>query len=210
MNIKNRLEKHIKKNQEAYDKSHVQIDSKFYPSSLGLCPRFLFMEKTNPRKDSEDLKSIGIVGTMFHDWIEDELYKDYKCEQVVKFDNGKIQISGRVDAVNDEEVIDFKTCSNIDYIDEPKDEHIAQLTVYMHILKLKKGKLIYITKSTFKCKEFTIKYDKKKFDEIIAKLETIHNHILKKSKPTDVVIKDTIPHYTMCKYCKYRDICYNR
>ena len=75
-------------------------------------------------------------------------------------------------------VVDVKSVKSFDYLDEPKREHVLQLTFYLRVLREQFpgicGKLIYIKKDDFSMKEFDVPYDDKNWRELIARLSILH------------------------------------
>lgn len=199
METEHRLGEYLKETKEFKVEPNI-----FHASEIGLCPRFIYFNKTNPLKDSFELKKMGLIGNIFHEFFEQKLYKDYMCEKNVCFESGNIKISGRADAYNETEVIDFKTCKDIKYIFKPKQEHIEQMNIYMKLLGLAQGKIIYISKHSLETREFIVYYDNKLFEKSLEKIKYLSEMIKSNSNPLNIKIQQT----QQCLLCKYRKRCF--
>lgn len=105
------------------------------------------------------------IGHIFHNFIQQNIFPDGEHEVRVKYDvNDNIKIIGRADIVLDDTVIELKTTSR--KVELFKENHLAQITFYMHALGMKKGKIIYINKTNFEVYEFDVSYVKSFWDEI--------------------------------------------
>jgi len=201
--MKSRIEKYL---QEKKDSEYYQIkEGVFHSSECGLCPRLIYLSRTNPVEDSIETKKIYLVGNIFHKFIEKNLFKDYACEKKIEYNNKDFKIVGKVDAYNDKEAIDFKTCKDARYVYEPKKEYIVQMNIYLKILGLDKGRIIYIGKNLFDIKEFEIKYNEKLFRATETKIRFIHNKLKQKADPNEININPS----PFCYYCRYsKEYCF--
>ena len=74
-------------------------------------------------------------------------------------------ISGRADAIlcigNENYVLDIKSINSMIFrkMQEPKEENVYQIQLYLHFFNIKKGILLYIDKDQQEMKEFFIDYD---------------------------------------------------
>jgi len=187
------------------DQEYYKVKDGFYHASeCGQCLRFIYLSRIKPIEDNPELKKIYLIGNIFHDFFEKELFKDYTCEKKIIYINPDFQIVGKADAFNDQEVLDFKTCKNVRYIFEPKKEHIIQLNIYMKILGLKQGRIIFIDKNDLKIKEFEVEYDEELFKETINKLKFINKKLKEKADFKEINIEAG----KQCFYCKYAKTCF--
>jgi len=200
----NDTEKRVKKLLKEREGEYIEEKDIFHASMAGMCPRIIYLEKTNPIKPDYKLEKIFLIGHIFHDFFEENLYKDYECEKRLSFESDGVKISGKADAYNDEEVIDFKTCKDTKWIYEPKPEHMVQINIYMKMLNLDSGRLIYIGKTDLDLKEFTVKYDDELFKEILKKLKDVTQKIKEKADVKDVSASLS----KNCIWCKYNKFCF--
>jgi CRISPR/Cas system-associated exonuclease Cas4 (RecB family) len=119
-------------------------------------------------------------------------------------------ISGRSDAIisdgKDLYVVDIKSMNSMIFknLDEPKEENVDQIQLYLHYFKIPKGILLYVNKDNQQLKEFVINYDKNRASCILETLSEI------KKKIESNVIPDRLSNYPdnwQCKYCQFREIC---
>jgi len=200
------MEKEITKYLQSNKDSEYYKDKPgvFHASSCGLCPRLIFLSRIKPTEETIDTKKIYLIGDIFHKFCEENLFKGYQTEQKIEYDNSEFKIIGKVDAYNETEVIDFKTCKDTKYLYEPKIENVIQLNVYMKILGLNTGRLIYIGKQDFKIKEFHISYDESMFKETEAKLRFINNKLKENASFEEINIEPS----QLCFWCKYKGLCF--
>jgi CRISPR/Cas system-associated exonuclease Cas4 (RecB family) len=119
-------------------------------------------------------------------------------------------ISGRADAVlSDGEqlfVLDIKSMNSMIFrnLQEPKEENINQLQLYLHYFKIQKGILLYVNKDNQDLREFVVEYNPAKAQHLLDELA-----ILKKQIDSDA-LPGRIPVYPddwQCKYCQFKEIC---
>lgn len=202
MRIKDMIDNYIKGQKE--DKYHIPVIGVFHASECGKCPRFIYLDKTDSAKPKPLTQRSFLVGRMFHDFIEKNILKDYKLEQQIQGKIGDITIVGRVDALNDKEIIELKTTSGMGYITKPSKEYIIQLNIYMHFTGIHEGRIVYINKNNMNTLEFLVKYNKELFEHTINKLRFIHQKLKEKVNP--MVIDPEITPY--CYNCRYRSLCF--
>jgi CRISPR/Cas system-associated exonuclease Cas4 (RecB family) len=119
-------------------------------------------------------------------------------------------ISGRADAIitldNELYVVDFKSMNSMIFkkLNEPKEENVNQLQLYMHFFKIPKGILLYISKDDLDLKEFLIKYDKNRAEKLLKNLFDLKIKI-----DNDIVPEITLETKTnwQCRYCQFKEIC---
>lgn len=111
-------------------------------------------------------------------------------------------------------VVDVKTIKSFDYLDEPKREHVLQLTFYLRVLRETYpgicGKLLYIKKDDFSFKEFDIPYDDENWRELIARLSILHRTLTTPSMARHGCEPESRFNPSMswgCAHCPHRDRC---
>jgi len=89
-------------------------------------------------------------------------------------------------------------------LNEPKEENVDQVQLYLHYFKIPKGILLYVDKDKLELKEFLVNYDKNRAEDLLKKLSDIKNKIDKN------IIPSRIPGYPddwQCGFCSFRGIC---
>jgi len=89
-------------------------------------------------------------------------------------------------------------------LDEPKEENIDQIQLYLHYFNVSKGILLYVNKDNQELKDFVVQYNKKRALSLLSGLKDI------KKKIDQNVIPDRLldyPNNWQCRYCQFKDIC---
>jgi len=119
-------------------------------------------------------------------------------------------ISGRADAVisfnNELYVLDIKSMNSMVFkgLNQPKEENLYQVQLYLHFFQISKGILLYVNKDTQELKEFIFEYD-----PILAKKLLVDFHDLKEKIDSDVIPErlESWPENWQCRYCQFKEIC---
>lgn len=131
------------------------------------------------------------LGKIVHMGFQEFLRKEYGAEIEVEYSKelGNIVISGRIDAIVKDWVVEIKYTSDV-YKNEPNDHHVKQVQLYLWLTGLEKGKLIYISPKKFM--EFDV-LEKPSDDEVLMYYDTWKS-----------------PRYDWeCNYCPFSAICSN-
>ncbi len=154
----------------------------------------VFLEKKGLYKEEydESLKRIFKTGDAYHQLICSEIIeKSY--ESGIHILGGEIDVKdlnnhlkGRIDLLcsNGIEsfIVDVKSCSDWSfkkYVDEGKvpQQYIIQLQLYMYILKLKKGVLLFINKNNQKTGEVDVEYDEVFVKQLLNNINIFYNDL---------------------------------
>jgi len=180
---------------------------RLYVSDIGNCLRKTFYAFTCPREQSPELFGRFFVGDLIHQKITEFLSERYptKSERdVVIYIPGVGRIFGRYDnlvEVGDEKIlIEKKSTSRIDLIEEPSRHDLFQIQVYLGALGIGKGILVYFEKNTFKVKQFEIEFSPEIFEEALNRAKTIFKCVEERRLPEKEEGWE-------CRYCPYKDKC---
>jgi len=187
---------------ESKKESHEPLSKGiFYASSVGKCPRQVLLEKMNPEREiPEKLQGIFLIGDALHELVQEAVGGEAEKEVIVEEEG--IVIRGRADIVTEKEVIELKTISDVSKVRlKPKHHHYMQLQVYLHGLKMKKGRLVYISKQNFEIVEHEIKYSKEAAREAINYFKVIKEFEDRGELP---------PRFetNWCWYCPFKKECF--
>ncbi len=193
---------------------------RYYPSEIGMCLRKIFYSYKFPLELKPDLVKIFELGNIMHDFVVHVLKSDknphvqlLKSEFPFKQDIDDFTVSGRIDnlllvkADNKEILVEVKSSTDIGFIREAAPHNVVQLQLYMHILGVHNGVLLYIDKKNLQSKVFDIQYKEDEAKKIIERFRLLHKSL----------VSDTIPEpearassrtIWMCRYCEYNDKCY--
>ena len=111
-------------------------------------------------------------------------------------------------------VVDVKTVKSFDYLDEPKRDHVLQLTFYLRVLREQYpgicGKLLYIKKDDFTFKEFEVPYADENWREMVSRFSLLHRTLNTPSMLKHGCEPESKYNPDMkwgCAYCSHRDQC---
>lgn len=188
--------------------------TRFYITDAGKCPRAVFFKfKSAPREAIEPrLMRIFEHGEHIHRNIFNILYRlKIGCTTEIKIPDQEI-VSGRADAIlcmdNENYVLDIKSINSMLFrkLEEPKEENIFQVQLYMHFFGIKKAILLYVDKDQQNLKEFSVDYDEKLCRDLMDKFYALKEKIEKDVVPERL---SDYPKNWQCQYCQYKDVCKN-
>ena len=201
-------------NQYYLDQHKDREQHHFYISDAGKCSRAIFFKFKNvPKKDLEArILRLFEHGDYIHQLIMRPLLSMRDIHVVaseVKIPPQEL-ISGRADIIISDGknlyVVDIKSMNSMIFrgLEEPKEEHINQLQLYMHFLDPKKGILIYMSKDNQELKEFQLDYEPKRVKKLLAKLKNLKTKIDANIIPERLI---DWPKNWQCKYCAFKEVC---
>lgn len=196
------------------DKQREKEQQHFYITDAGRCGRAIFFKfKKAPREEME-----ARVLRMFEhgDYIHQLIMRSLVALREVRVITAEVDIgpqaiiSGRADAILSDGknlyVLDIKSINSMVFknLDQPKEENINQIQLYLHFFKIPKGILLYVNKDTQALKEFSLDYDRQRAETLLAELTNL------KTKIDSDVVPDRIPGWPddwQCQYCQFKEIC---
>jgi CRISPR/Cas system-associated exonuclease Cas4 (RecB family) len=196
------------------DKQKDRERHHFYISDAGKCGRAIFFKfKKAPREEMEArVLRLFDHGDSIHRLIMKPLLSIREVHVVASEVNIPPQelIRGRADAVLSDGkelyVLDIKSMNSLVFknLNQPKEEHIDQIQLYLHYLDPKKGILLYVNKDNQELKEFEVPYDPKRAHDLLKVLTNL------KTKIDSNTIPPRIPGWPddwQCQYCQFKEIC---
>ncbi|HIJ98106.1 TPA: PD-(D/E)XK nuclease family protein [archaeon] len=195
---------------------------KYYPSEIGNCLRKVWYSYKFPQEIDPDLLKIFEAGNLLHGFVvevlKSERNKDVqllKSEFPFKEKVDGFEISGRIDNLvlvkssGKEVLVEVKSTGDLGFVmSEPKRENVMQLQLYMHVLGIHDGVLLYIDKRNLQSQMFTVPYDKKFSEEVIEKFKKLDKHLREDKLPDPEARIFRNDMGWMCKRCEYRERCY--
>jgi hypothetical protein len=152
----------------------------FHPSSLHRHPKVLkqlYFSGDDAARFEGRVYRIFDNGHFVHSRLQAYLEKTgVLLEAEVSIEDKELEIVGRCDGIiqlgDKEGVLEIKSINTrgFDNLKKPKREHIGQLNVYMHCVKLPYGVLLYENKNDQRLKEFYIRQDSAVLDYLIKKI----------------------------------------
>jgi len=184
----------------------------FYITDAGKCSRSIFFKFKNVPRERMEARILRLFD--HGDYIQMQILNTLFSLGLVRASEINIPpqelVSGRADAIitlnNDLYVVDFKSINSMLFkkLEEPKEENVNQIQLYLHYFKIPKGILLYISKDTSELKEFVIKYDPALARILLKNLETLKAKIDKNIVPERLA---DYPDNWQCQYCQFREIC---
>jgi len=194
------------------DRERDREQHHFYITDAGKCPRAIFFKFKNVPRE----KIAPEVLRMFDhgDYIQMQIISNLFSLGIVRASEVKIPpqelISGRADAIitlnNELYVVDFKSMNSMVFknLDQPKEDNLNQIQLYLRYFKIPKGILLYINKDTLELKEFLVEYNPTVAQKLLKDLSEL------KIKIDSNIVPDRIPDYPenwQCQYCQFKEIC---
>ncbi|MBZ9577783.1 PD-(D/E)XK nuclease family protein [Patescibacteria group bacterium] len=196
------------------DRQRDRGQEHFYISEAGKCPRQIFFKfKNAPRKKMEaNILRLFDHGDHMHQLIMKPLLStrdihivcseiDIPPEELVR---------GRADAIVSDGkqlyVLDIKSMNSMVFknLNEPKQENVSQLQLYLHYFKIPRGILLYVDKDKLELKEFPISYNQVQAETLLKQLATLKKQIDSNTIPSRI---PGYPENWQCNYCQFREIC---
>lgn len=194
------------------DRQRDKEQQHFYITDAGKCGRAIFFKFKNvPREKMEP----RVLRMFDHgDYIQMQILSNLFSLGMVRASEVKIPpqeiISGRADAIisidNELFVVDFKSMNSLVFkgLEQPKEDNVNQIQLYLHFFKIPKGILLYINKDTLELKDFLINYNPAIAKKLLSELTELKIKIDKNTIPTRL---DSWPSDWQCQYCQFKEIC---
>ena len=139
--------------------------------------------RTSPPSPAEFLKALG---NEVHLKLA-EVLRSEGCEVEVsvglQLDGFKLR--GRVDALcperDSEVVIEFKTTNELP--EEPYQTHVLQVQAYLLMLKLERGYLVYLARSSGRVRVFRVGRDGRALKQLVERAEQYHKALVEQRPP---------------------------
>ena len=190
-----------------------RVKKNFSPTDSGKCARALFYAfKSFPKEPYDDgTLKIFALGNAIHDIIQrtipNQLCTEFRIEQTWHND---LPVSGYVDSViltkDGVAVVDYKSMKNagLSFISKkPKESNAQQLMMYMDVLNIHDGRLLYWGKDDGEMIEHKVEFDQKVIDEIVKHFVYVRKCVNENKLPP----KCGADKKWSCGYCPYVPFC---
>jgi len=180
-----------------------------FPSELGICYRkSYFARKFEFERGINEI--VLDLGEQYHERIENHLIEKLNCKSEIEV-KGEIEgmkISGRIDLICGNDLIELKTISS-NYF-HVREYHLYQVSIYYYLLSQQNYQIdniyiIYLNRVNREVKQFQI--SKKVLDEYLQKtIDWIKNfkEYMKKEDYKTIPIANSF----FCKNCEFKGKCY--
>ena len=201
LQFKERLKNYITNQNSSESGKHKPLEiNEFYFTQSGSCIRALYYSKAGIHKKYDYfVQGIFLVGNVFHEFVQKNILTDFEPEQRVTYKYENVVMRGRVDAINENYIVELKSWMGMKEIADIK--HILQLNMGLHQFQNKKGLLIYIDKRTFTPTTHVFDYNKAYFENVMKKFKIVIKCLEIKTLPE--MPKNT----SRCKNCYYKKLC---
>jgi CRISPR/Cas system-associated exonuclease Cas4 (RecB family) len=193
---------------------------KYYPSEIGKCLRETWYTYKFPLPTPTELVKIFEAGNILHHFVAEVMRSEknphvqlLETELPFKLQIRDFVVSGRIDnlllvkADNRKLLVEVKSTSRLDQ-DGPQPQHVQQLQLYMHALKIQDGVLLYIEKNTLRCQTYTVPYHEGEAAVVLDRFSRLHTHLTAGTLPLpEARVRDELG--WMCRRCAYRERCFS-
>ncbi len=214
INFNEMIDNHLKREHKPKDVG------RYYPSEIGMCLRKTWYSYKFPMEIKPELQRIFEAGNIMHGFVVEVMKSEknshvqlLKSEFPFTQDIDDFTISGRIDnlllvkASNKEVLVEVKSSADIGYVKEAAPHNAVQLQLYMHLLGIHNGILLYIDKKNLQSKVFEVKYDKEEAEKIIERFRALHSSLVSGNIP-EPEARSSSKTLWMCRFCEYSDKCY--
>ena len=171
------------------------------------CLRYLYFSYFG-KKQEFDPQTLRIFdnGHGVHERLQGYLHKaGVLIEKELSVSDKEYQIYGRCDGIvqlnRKRGVLEIKSINAKGFAGElPKKEHVVQTMMYIHLLGLRGGVILYENKDTQELKEFYMALDNEVVEKTLEKVKSVLSYISKKQIPPR--------RYHFCDYCAFHSLCY--
>ncbi|MDP3093440.1 MAG: PD-(D/E)XK nuclease family protein [bacterium] len=194
------------------ERSKNKDQTRFYITDAGKCPRSIFFKFKKAPKEDIDARVLRMFdhGDYIHRLILNTLFSLGLVRSAEIGTPPQKVISGRADAIlsweNELYVLDIKSINSFLFknLNQPKDDNVNQLQLYLHFFSIKKGILLYVNKDTQELKEFIVIYDRQRSEKLLKELDLLKDKIDKNIIPKRL---SDFPSDKECQFCQFKEIC---
>jgi CRISPR/Cas system-associated exonuclease Cas4 (RecB family) len=194
------------------DQQKSKEQTRFYITDAGKCGRAIFFKFKNAPREKLEARLLRLYerGEYLHRNIISILIRMGILVASEVNIPAQEMIAGRADAIvslnNELYLVDIKSINSMIFrnLDEPKEENVAQLQLYLHYFNIKKGILLYIDKDQQGIKEFFVNYDKNIVQSLLKNFESLKQKVDSNVVPGRLL---DYPQNWQCQYCQFKETC---
>jgi len=203
----------------AREKHDKKIES-WHCSRLGGCLRGLYFERLGIKPDKElterELRVFD-AGRIFEDWIVGLIggQEGVEVETQTRVEDKELNISGRLDLLlsyqGEKKIYELKSKHSrafwymVEKGEGANRQHEYQLWLYLKMMKVKEGSIIYVSKDDLAIQEYPVRLDDKKIEgEVMAELNVLN----RAWKFKDATLIPLVPNDSWkARFCRYHSHC---
>jgi CRISPR-associated exonuclease Cas4 len=147
------------------------------------CLRKAYYSRTRASRPTP-VEFVKLAGTDMHVMLQSVLSGegwDVEVSVALPLSDYGFTLVGRVDAVRDGEVIEFKTSSEVP--EQPYRSHELQVQAYMQVLNARRGYIIYLSRTSGRVKVFLVRPDKQALRQVIQRARKLHEALKNGAPP---------------------------
>ncbi len=193
---------------------------RYYPSEIGMCMRKIWYSYKCPVEMKPELVKIFELGNILHDFVVQVMKSEknphvqlLKSEFPFLHEMDGFTISGRIDNLllikssGKEVLVEVKSTGDIGFVHEAAPHNIVQLQLYMHMLGIHDGILLYVDKKTLLSRVFPVEYKKEEAEKVLERFRQLHSALVEDKIPEPEAAKSQKMQW-MCRFCEYREKCF--
>lgn len=190
-------------------------------SKLGSCLRGIYLDRIGAKPDEElNERTLRVFhcGNIFEKWLIDLISikkkeEDYEIETQKRVEDKELGVSGRVDLIirkKDEIVFEIKSKHSQAFWymlrnGKPMEQHEQQLWIYLYLLNIPKGILVYISKDDLAIQQYEVYLADGRLKEKVFYQLDLLNKAWKKKDPSILPLPEEKS--WQAKYCQYHSQC---
>jgi len=171
---------------------HTRLENIFQKTNLMIAAELMIKDESLNISGRSDV----IIKSPYETIPNNKIIKLYNIDKELVYEGSSNMIHLiEIKSINDN---GFKRILN-----KADTKHKDQLTLYMNILKIPNGSLLYENKNTQQLAEHIIKYNETDGDRVINQVKYCNKHAMNKTLPP----REYEAHSFECRYCDYANIC---
>jgi len=195
------------KKMQSYERPYISVTELFYCLRKSYYARLKYSTDLKKQFNFAYLDLINRIGNTIHDYVQD-IYNFTETEKTVVSD--KYRVKGRVDAISDTFLYEFKTMDQKKFSGIYIKEHYYQPIIYSYILNseynynIKTITLVYFFRDNLKRRPYSIDLpiDDKIAISFLEQATLLHNCIVSKEVPEPLNSSQE-----QCRWCPYISYC---
>jgi len=195
------------KKMQSYERPYISVTELFYCLRKSYYARLKYATDLKKQFNFAYLDLINRIGNTIHDYVQ-EIYNFTETEKTVVTE--KYKVKGRVDAINDTFLYEFKTMDEKKFTGIYIKEHYFQPLIYSYILNSEYGyniktiTLVYFFRDNLKRRPYSIDLpiDDKLAISFLEQGILLHNSVISKEIPEPLNSNQE-----QCHWCPYISFC---
>lgn len=204
------IDKEVRKDREPREQKS------WHPSALGSCLRGAYFQRLGVKADTEfDDRTLRVFhcGNLFESWLVELIKKtELTIEEQVRVEDEKLNVSGYADIVasnkEGKKVYEVKSKHSRSFWYMVKKgegamlQHQMQLWLYLHLLGIDEGNIIYLSKDDLSFAEFPVLRNDERLERLVLNELELLNKAWEAKDPSILPLIEDEKDWRH-KYCRY-------